>query len=48
MEKKKQDGGGINKIPPKATQTATKKDIQQIFEKAVRTHGKTLERLSKN
>lgn len=35
-------------IPPKAKQTATKEDIQKIFEKAVRTHGKTLERLSKN
>lgn len=35
-------------IPHKAKQTITKEDIQKIFEKAVRTHGKTLERLSKN
>lgn len=48
MENKKQVRDDIINIPNKAKQTASKKEIQNIFEKAVRTHGKTLERLSKS
>ncbi|WP_342577307.1 hypothetical protein [Psychrobacillus sp. FSL K6-2843] len=46
MENKKQSGE--SKMPPKAKRTASKEEIKQRFEKAVRTHGKTIERLSKN
>lgn len=49
MEKKQQQGKDTNltsKITAK--QTASKEDIKAIFNKAVKTHGKTMERLSKN
>lgn len=45
---KNKNQSGESKMPPKAKLTASKEEIKQIFEKAVRTHGKTLERLSKS
>lgn len=46
---KKQDSK-IGHLTPQETikKTASKKEIQEIFNKAVKTYGKTLERLSKN
>lgn len=48
MEEKKQDGDIKNDIPPKVMRTVSNEEIKKLYEKAVRTHGKTLERLSKN
>ncbi|MER2171992.1 hypothetical protein [Psychrobacillus psychrodurans] len=49
MEKEKKEGKDTNLTSKKTTkQTASKKEIQEIFKKAVKTHGNTLERLSKN
>ena len=48
MEEKKQDGDSKNEIPPKVKRTVSNDEIKKIFEKAVKTHGETLDRLSKN
>jgi hypothetical protein len=48
MEKKKPVSQEIKKISSQTDRTATKEEIQKVFEKAVKTHGKTLEKLSKN
>ena len=48
MEKKKQDGDSKNEMPPKVKRTASKEEIKKIYEKAVKTHGETLDRLSKH
>lgn len=49
MEKKKQEGKETNLTSKKTTKkTASKADIKAIYDKVVKTHGKTLERLSKN
>lgn len=48
MENKKQDGENKNEMPPKSKRTASKEEIKKIYEKAVKTHGETLDRLSKN
>lgn len=48
MEKKKPDGENKNEMPPIAKRTASKEEIKKIYEKAVKTHGETLDRLSKN
>ncbi|MFJ7827599.1 hypothetical protein [Psychrobacillus sp. NPDC096623] len=46
---KKQEGKDTNLTSKKTTkQTASKEDIKAIYDKAVKSHGKTLERLSKN